>query len=93
MGISLKSIRKLSQFLSSCIISAQLEDENIWGQLGGRNLIVEMDESCFFKRKNNKGRLQKEMWGFGLVERKSGRLFVEIVPKRNSATLVPIITK
>jgi len=33
------------------------------------------------------------LWGFGLVERGSGRLFVEIVQNRSAKTLVPIITK
>ena len=93
LGISLKTIHKLSMMLSSWIINKQLKIENDIGQFGGPKSIVEIDESCFFKRKDNKGRLQKQLWGFGIVERSNGRLFVEIVPNRSSKVLVQIIEK
>ena len=52
-----------------------------------------MDESCFFKSKDNKGRRQKQVWGFGLVDRASGRFFAQVVKRRDEDTLVPIIQK
>jgi len=47
----------------------------------------------FFGRKSNNGRVLKQVWGFGFVERETGRLFVEVVPKRDKKTLIPIIQK
>ena len=52
-----------------------------------------MDESCFYKRKNNKGRIQKQIWVFGFVERISGKLFIQVVQNRKAETLIQIITK
>jgi len=62
------------------------------GKFGEKGNIIEIDESCFFKRKNNKGRIQKQVWGLGVVERDTGRFFVQIVPNRSAATLIPIIS-
>jgi len=47
----------------------------------------------FFQRKVKKGRLLKQIWGFGIVERQSGRFFVQIVEKRNAKELTSIIQK
>ena len=47
------SIRLLSNYLNSCIVKEQLEEEQRLGQFGGHGQVVEIDESCFFKRKNN----------------------------------------
>ena len=80
LGMSLKTIRKLAMILSNWIIAKQLKTENVLGKFGGPDAIVEIDESCFFKRKYNKGRAHKQVWGFGIVERYSGRFFIEIVP-------------
>jgi len=91
LGLSLKTIRRLSDFLSSCLVKCQIEEDDKIGQFGGKERVIEMDESCFFKRKNNKGRIQSQVWGFGFVERNTGRLFVEVVPNRSAKTLVPII--
>ena len=93
LGLNPRTIRRLADYLSSCIIKHQINDEESLGKFGGKDVIIEMDESCFFKRKNNKGRIQKQIWGFGFVERGSGRLFVEAVPNRTSKTLLPSIFK
>jgi len=91
LGLSKVTIRELSKLLNSWIVEHQLQVERNVGKFGGERKIVELDESCFFKRKNNKGRIQKQIWGFGFVERESGRLFVRIVPNRSAETLLPII--
>ena len=62
--------------------------------IGGPGIIVEIDESKFFKRKYSRGRvLQSEQdgWVFGGIERGSGKLFMQRVPNRSKETLVPII--
>ncbi len=93
LGLSLATVRNLANVLSSWIASFQIADEEAEGKFGGKGIVVEIDESCFFRRKHEKGRLQKQIWGFGCVERKTGRFFVEIVPQRNKKTLVPLIEK
>jgi len=93
LKLNLSLIRRLSNRLSEIIIRRQIEEENQKGLLGGKDKVVEMDESCFFKRKNNAGRIQKQIWGFGLVERITGRLFVQIIPNRTAKTLIAIILK
>lgn len=93
LKISLPTIKRISDLLSRWIVTYQLLDETFRGKLGGKNKIVEIDESCFFKRKFNKGRLLNQIWGFGIVERESGRLLVQVVEKRNASTLLPIIQK
>ena len=93
LGICLKTLKKMSDFLTERVVMDQQLDEIFRGKFGGKGKTVEIDESCFFRRKANKGRVLKQIWGFGVVERDSGRLFVQIVEKRTAKELVPIITK
>mmetsp|Transcript_31546 Transcript_31546/g.31274 ORF Transcript_31546/g.31274 Transcript_31546/m.31274 type:complete len:405 (+) Transcript_31546:80-1294(+) len=55
--------------------------------------IVEIDESCF--RNSSKilsfGQSAPEKWVFGLYERESKRVYMEVVSKRTTAYLLPII--
>ena len=68
-------------------------------RLGGLNKstltksVVEVDESCFMKRKYNRGSHTNKTWVFGGIERGSGRAFMVPCPnnKRNAATLIPLI--
>ena len=60
-------------------------------QTGGVGQIVEIDESVFSKRKYNRGRLVKETWVFGGVNRDdSNQIFAEIVPDRTKKTLLEV---
>ena len=60
-------------------------------KLGGPGKIVEIDESCFGRRKYNRGTLRNTTWVFGGVERQSGRTFLVPVPDRSADTLTNII--
>jgi len=62
-------------------------------QIGGKGIVVEIDESCFSKRKFNVGRITKNVWVFGGIERETKNYFFEIVPNRTSKTLIEIIKK
>ena len=64
--------------------------------IGGENLTVEIDESKFFKRKYNRGRLlgcQKDGWVFGGICRETKEIFMVRVPDRTRSTLYKIIKK
>ena len=56
--------------------------------------IIEIDESLFGKkRKYNRGRVHNMIWVFGAVERGTRNAVLQIVSKRDRATLLPIIKK
>lgn len=60
-------------------------------KLGGPNVIVEIDESKFGKRKYNRGKHVEGQWVFGAYDRSTGRCLMVPVESRNSETLLPII--
>jgi transposase-like protein/ssDNA-binding Zn-finger/Zn-ribbon topoisomerase 1 len=62
-------------------------------KIGGEGLIVELDETVVAKRKYNRGRLIKETWVFGGILRSqdSFKCFMQVVDKRDEATLLPIV--
>ena len=47
LGLSFNTIKRLAKMISEWIIEEQLALENHM-QFGGENLIIELDESCFF---------------------------------------------
>lgn len=51
------------------------------------NGTCEIDESCFFRRKNNEGRVTKQLWAVGVFERDTRRLIGKIVKDRTARTL------
>lgn len=55
------------------------------------NVIVEIDEAKVGKRKYNEGRIIKDQWVFGAIERVSGKMFIVPVKDRTSTTLFDII--
>ena len=71
-------------------------------QLGGKGVIVEMDESKFGKRKYHKGHRVEGNWVWGCVERivdpntgeaRAGKVVMVVVDKRDTATLKPLILR
>ncbi|KAE8739811.1 hypothetical protein FOCC_FOCC014679 [Frankliniella occidentalis] len=62
--------------------------------IGGEGKIVEIDESMFNKRKQNRGSKKKcQQWVFGGVEQGSNKCFLAKVDRRDAKTLVPLIMK
>eukprot|EP00797_Seminavis_robusta_P003708 Sro1235_g255020.1 Inherit from opiNOG: protein Hydra magnipapillata (276) ;mRNA; r:19305-20132 len=56
--------------------------------IGGNDIIVEIDESKFAKRKYHKGRRVKGSWVLGMVERtQQRRMVLLVVPDRTKKTL------
>lgn len=68
--------------------------EEILGQIGGKDIVVEIDESKFGKRKYNRGHRVIGTWVVGLVERTVDRKIILIpVIQRDKDTLHSIIIK
>ncbi|CAF1685796.1 unnamed protein product [Adineta ricciae] len=61
-------------------------------QIGGPGHIVEIDESCFGKRKYQRGCvLRAQQWDFGGVDLQTKECFMVEVDQRDALTLIPII--
>jgi len=58
----------------------------------GQSVFVEVDESYFFHRKHHQGQRRIGKWVVGLVERDSGRCWMEVVARWDAPTLEHIIT-
>ncbi|XP_035220039.1 uncharacterized protein LOC118193106 [Stegodyphus dumicola] len=65
--------------------------ENDMGMLGGMNVIVEIDESKFGKRKYQRGRRVEGKWVFGGIERGSNKCFFKVVRDRSKDCLLSFI--
>ena len=76
-----------------CEVTLLKETEN-GKQIGGENIIVEIDESKFAKRKYHRGHEVKLGWVFGGRERDNSRnCFMDVVPVRSAETLITLIQK
>lgn len=60
-------------------------------KIGGPGIIVEIDESVMAKRKYHRGHQVPERWVFGGYCPQTKEGFLEIVPNRTAATLLPLI--
>jgi transposase-like protein len=78
-----------------------LRDECSWDlvqnprPIGGVGHIVAVDESLVARRKpgNRQGRPVREQWVFGGVDLQNHEFFMELVPQRDAATLLPIVQR
>lgn len=62
--------------------------------IGGPQIIVEVDESKFGKRKYNRGKHVEGAWVIGGIERGGGgKFFVEVVERRDSETIANVLSK
>ena len=61
-------------------------------QIGGKDIIVEIDESKFGKNKHHRGHKVEGVWVVGMVERtKERKMVLYPVEKRSAKTLIPLI--
>lgn len=73
-------------------LAADSLNEEDW-KIGGENIIVEVDESKFGKRKNNRGKRIEGAWVIGGIERtEESKFFVRVVKNRNHQTIVDILS-
>ncbi|GFX30957.1 DDE_Tnp_IS1595 domain-containing protein [Trichonephila clavipes] len=60
-------------------------------QIGGKDCIVEIDESKFGKRKYNRSHLVEGQWVFGGVERGTDKMFLVAAHNRTKETVMALI--
>ena len=89
-GLDLKSIWRIMIKVSGFLVPAYY---NNFCKIGGNDVIVEVDESKFGKRKYNKGHKVEGVWVLGMVERtQESRIKLIAVDNRNSETLTEKLT-
>lgn len=91
LGISLNSLVDWHNFCREVCEEEVIRNSE---QIGGEGVLTQIDESKFGKRKFNRGRMVEGQWVFGGREDLDRtKIFMEIVQKRDTATLLPIIKK
>lgn len=60
-------------------------------KVGGPGVIVQIDETCFVRRKYNRGRLVSQQWVFGGIDCSTKQCFLVPVDRRDAETLLPVI--
>lgn len=74
------------------LVTDVLDDDD--AIVGGEGIIVEVDESKFGKRKNHRGKHVEGAWVLGGIERTEKKhFFVEVINKRDSATICDVLSK
>jgi len=80
-------------FRVECVTWLNTQQVDLGGFDGnGQLMYVEVDETYFFHRKYHRGRRQRGCWVMGIMERGTGRCWLEIVARRDADTLERIIT-
>jgi transposase-like protein len=90
-GHSSKTITAFMSYLRQLVASGLEIDDLI---IGGQDIVVEVDESKFGKRKYNRGHMVEGAWILGGVERTpERRVFLVEVPDRKAETLLYILSR
>lgn len=80
--------KSVGKFLKICSLKLQITFKNNFEKIGGKDIIVEIDESKFGKNKYHRGHKVKGVWIFGMVERTPQRRIVLLpIEARDKLTL------
>ncbi|KAG0421704.1 hypothetical protein DMUE_6270, partial [Dictyocoela muelleri] len=89
VNVDYNAIRRILKYL---YIILEKEEKEHPVKIGGDNIIVEVDESKFGKRKYNRGHRVKGTWVIGGVERTpERRIFLKEIARRNSENISNIL--
>jgi transposase-like protein len=73
------------------VVSALDEEDTL---IGGPGTVIQVDESKFGKRKNNRGRRVNGAWVIGGVEQNEERkFFVAVVDRRDQETIIDVLSR
>ena len=87
-----KTCKIIRRFLNKCFKCIENNFYNNFEKIGGKDIVIEIDESKFGKRKYNRGKHVEGVWIFGMVERTAERRIVLVpVDVRNKVTLESIL--
>lgn len=91
-GLSERTVTKLRAKMLDYIEDLLLLDPP---KLGGRGVVVEIDESMFGRRKYHRGRRRDGTWVLGMVERGTSKTAFIPCPgnARSASVLIPLIQK
>lgn len=91
--LSGNSVSEWCEFFRDIVAAHCMNFNEVIGGINadGEPIDVEIDESQFFKRKYNKGRLGAAIWVFGGIERNTRKCFLVQVDDRSRETLMKII--
>jgi len=79
-------------FRMQCHNWLQTEQVELGGfDANGQPTYIEVDETYFLHRKYHRGRHRRGKWVVGIIERVSGRTWMEVVRRRDAATLRRIV--
>ena len=85
------SINKILKKVSKIVVNRYDEE---FSKIGGKDIVVEIDESKFGKRKYNRGHRVDGVWIFGMVERtEERRIHLLAVDDRKASTLKKALVK
>jgi transposase-like protein len=94
MGVSSNTSVDWASFCREICEEVMLAEVENGVQIGGQDVIVEIDESKFAKRKYHKGHVVKGEWVFGGREKNDkSKCFMLVVKNRDKETLIPLIPK
>jgi transposase-like protein len=90
-GMAIATITKITKDLRG-LVSDCVDFEDV--QIGGKGIVVEVDESKFGKRKYNRGHRVEGVWILGGVERTSERrVFLVRIERRDQKTLLDVLSR
>jgi transposase-like protein len=74
------------------LVTSTLDPEDTL--VGGPNIVVQVDESKFGKRKNNRGSHREGAWVIGGIEQtEEKKFFLEVVDKRDADTIADVLER
>ena len=89
LQISKNSVTKYFQYFRE-LVSSMIQSENI--KIGGKDIIVEIDETKLARRKYNRGHRVGDVWVLVGVERTNERrVFIKVLDNRSAETLNRLI--